>query len=125
MNRKWWTLIAVCTGVFMLLLDITIVNVALPDMQQTLNASFSDLQWVVDAYALTLAALLLTAGSVADLAGRRMVFAVGLVEFSLASLASGLAGTPLVLNLARGAQGVGAAMMFATSLALLAQAFSG
>src|SRR3954451_17154672 len=125
MERKWWTLILVCVATFMLLLDITIVNVALPSIQTSLHASFSDLQWVVDAYALTLAALLLTAGSVADLVGRRLVFAIGLVEFSLASLASGLAGTPLVLNLARGAQGVGAAMMFATSLALLAQAFSG
>jgi EmrB/QacA subfamily drug resistance transporter len=123
--NRWWTLSVVCVAIFMLLLDVTIVNVALPSIQTSLDASFSDLQWVVDAYALTLAALLLTAGSVADLVGRRLVFAIGLVEFSLASLASGLAGTPLVLNLARGAQGVGAAMMFATSLALLAQAFSG
>ena len=69
MDRKWWTLIAVCVATFMLLLDITIVNVALPDIQRELNASFSDLQWVIDAYALTLAALLLTSGSLADLMG--------------------------------------------------------
>src|SRR4051812_4461993 len=123
--NRWWTLSVVCVAIFMLLLDVTIVNVALPSIQTSLEASFSDLQWVVDAYALTLAALLLTAGSVADLVGRRRVFAIGLVEFSIASLASGLASTPLMLNLARGAQGIGAAMMFATSLALLAQAFSG
>ena len=61
-DPKWWTLAAVCTGVFMLLLDITIVNVALPDIQRELDASLSDLQWVIDAYALSLAALLLTAG---------------------------------------------------------------
>ena len=70
-GNKWWTLVAVCSGTFMLLLDVTIVNVALPDIQTALGASFSDLQWVVDAYALTLAALLLTAGSLADLFGRR------------------------------------------------------
>ena len=77
MASKWWTLVAVCTGVFMLLLDITIVNVALPDIQRDLDASLSDLQWVIDAYALTLAALLLTAGSLADLLGRRRLFAIG------------------------------------------------
>jgi MFS family permease len=73
-EKKWWTLVAVCLGTFMLLLDVTIVNVALPDIQQSLHASFSDLQWVVDAYALTLASLLLTAGSLADLFGRRLLF---------------------------------------------------
>src|SRR5439155_19756398 len=69
--NKWMTLVAVCLGTFMLLLDVTIVNVALPDIQTSLSASFSDLQWVVDAYALTLAALLLTAGSLADMYGRK------------------------------------------------------
>src|ERR1700727_1724101 len=76
MERKWWTLLAVCTGVFMLLLDITIVNVALPYIQQAFHASLADLQWVIDAYALTLAAFLLTSGSIAALVGRRLVFAV-------------------------------------------------
>jgi hypothetical protein len=71
--HKWWTLVAVCLGTFMLLLDVTIVNVALPDIQSALHSSFSDLQWVVDAYALTLASLLLTAGSLADLFGRRLL----------------------------------------------------
>ncbi len=125
MDRKWWTLIAVCIGTFMLLLDVTIVNVALPSIQRALNASFSDLQWVVDAYALTLAALLLTTGSLADLFGRRRMFVIGLVIFSLSSLLSGIAADPLLLNLARGAQGVGGAAMFSTSLALLGSAFQG
>jgi EmrB/QacA subfamily drug resistance transporter len=125
MDRKWWTLIAVCVGTFMLLLDVTIVNVALPAIQSSLNASFSDLQWVVDAYSLLLAALLLTTGSLADLYGRKRVFVIGLVIFILSSLASGLAQSPLWLNLARGAQGIGGAAMFSTSLALLGSAFQG
>ena len=122
---KWWTLICVAIGTFMLLLDITIVNVALPAIQTELDASFSDLQWVVDAYALTLASLLLVSGSVADLLGRRRVFVTGLVLFSVASLACGLAGSPTVLTFARAVQGIGGAMLFATSLSLLAQSYQG
>jgi EmrB/QacA subfamily drug resistance transporter len=125
MDRKWWTLIAVCVGTFMLLLDVTIVNVALPAIQTSLKANFSDLQWVVDAYALMLAALLLTTGSLADLFGRRLVFMIGLAIFSVSSLLSGVASDPLWLNLARGAQGIGGAAMFSTSLALLGTAFQG
>jgi EmrB/QacA subfamily drug resistance transporter len=125
LERKWWTLIAVCTAIFMLLLDITVVNVALPDIQRSLHASFSDLQWVVDAYSLTLAAFLLTAGVIGDIFGRREVFAIGLAVFSAASLVCGLSTTSLMLNLARGVQGTGGAIMFATSLALIAQAFQG
>ena len=125
MERKWWTLIAVSVAIFMLLLDITVVNVALPSIQAALKSSFSDLQWVVNAYALTLAAFLLTAGSVADLIGRRRVFVLGLIVFTASSAVCGLSTTPLMLNLARAVQGVGGAMMFATSLALLAQAFHG
>ncbi len=125
MERKWWTLIAVCIGIFMLLLDITVVNVALPDIQRALHANFADLQWVVNAYALTLAALLLTAGAIADLIGRRRVFAAGLVVFTVSSLVCGLSTSALMLNLARAVQGVGGAIMFATSLALIAQAFQG
>jgi EmrB/QacA subfamily drug resistance transporter len=123
MDRKWWTLIAVCTGVFMLLLDVTIVNVALPQIEIAFKANLSDLQWVIDAYALTLAALLLTAGSIADLAGRRRVFATGIVVFTLGSALCGVAQSSLFLSLARALQGVGGAIMFATALALLAQAF--
>ncbi len=125
LERKWWTLIAVCTATFMLLLDITVVNVALPDIQRSLHASFSDLQWVVDAYSLTLAAFMLTAGVVGDMFGRRGVFAIGLGVFTASSLLCGLSTSSLVLNLARGAQGVGGAIMFATSLALIAAAFQG
>ncbi|HMD46489.1 MAG TPA: MFS transporter [Acidimicrobiales bacterium] len=125
LERKWWTLITVCTAIFMLLLDITVVNVALPDIQRSLNASFSSLQWVIDAYALTLAAFLLTAGVVGDMYGRREVFAIGLAVFTLASLLCGLSTTSLMLDLARAVQGVGGAIMFATSLALIAQAFHG
>jgi EmrB/QacA subfamily drug resistance transporter len=124
-TRKWWTLAAVCTGVFMLLLDITIVNVALPDIERTFGASLSDLQWVISAYALTLAAFLLTSGSLADLYGRQLLFAVGIVIFTTGSLCCGLATSSLFLTIARGGQGVGGAIMFATSLALLAQAFQG
>src|SRR5438132_6003631 len=98
MARKWWTLTAVVIGVFMLLLDITIVNVALPQIERAFGASLSDLQWVIDAYALTLAALLLTAGSVADLAGRRRVFAAGIVVFTVGSILCGVAQSSLFLS---------------------------
>jgi MFS family permease len=125
MDRKWWTLVAVCIGTFMLLLDVTIVNVALPKIQAGLGSSFTDLQWVIDAYALTLAALLLTAGSLADLVGRRRIFTIGLVVFSAASLLCGVAQSPLMLNISRAVQGIGGAMMFATSLALLGNAYRG
>lgn len=123
MARKWWTLGAVCVATFMLLLDITVVNTALPAIQDDLGGSFADLQWVVDAYALSLAALVLTAGSLADRLGRRRVFAAGLAIFSVASLLCALAPDPTLLNLARGLQGVGGAIMFAVSLALVAQEF--
>ena len=125
MEQKWWTLIAVCVGIFMLLIDITVVNVALPSIQRSLHANFSDLQWVVNAYALTLAALLLTAGSLADLFGRKRLFVVGLVIFTASSLACGLAQSPVMLNVSRAIQGVGGAIMLATSLALIADAFRG
>jgi EmrB/QacA subfamily drug resistance transporter len=123
MDRKWWTLIAVSVATFMLLLDITVVNVALPSIRDDLGASFTDLQWVVDAYALTLAALVLTAGSLADRLGRRRLFAAGLAIFSVASLLCALAPDPTFLNLARALQGIGGAAMFAVSLALVAQEF--
>jgi EmrB/QacA subfamily drug resistance transporter len=123
MERKWWTLIAVSVATFMLLLDITVVNVALPSIREDLGASFTDLQWVIDSYALTLAALVLTAGSLADRLGRRRVFGIGLGLFSVASLLCGLAPDPTFLNLARAAQGIGGAAMFAVSLALIAQEF--
>jgi EmrB/QacA subfamily drug resistance transporter len=125
MERKWWTLVLISIATFMLLLDITIVNVALPDIQRDLHASLSSLQWVVDAYSLTLAAFLLTAGSLGDRLGRRRVFSIGFGVFTLASLLCGISGDPTLLNLARGLQGVGGAAMFATSLALIGQEFHG
>ena len=109
----------------MLLLDITIVNVALPAIESALHASFSDLQWVVDAYALALATCVLTAGALADLFGRKRLFVIGIVLFTIASAACGIAGDPLFLIIARGAQGIGGATMFATALALLSQEFHG
>ncbi|HEX5851947.1 MAG TPA: MFS transporter [Solirubrobacteraceae bacterium] len=125
MERKWWTLIAVCVATFMLLLDITVVNTALPSIREDLHSSFTDLQWVVDAYALTLAAFVLTSGSLADRLGRKRVFMIGVGIFTFASLLCGLSGSPTVLNLSRALQGVGGAVMFAVSLALLAQEWRG
>src|SRR5688572_3452669 len=123
MARKWWTLLAVSVATFMLLLDITVVNTALPAIEEDLGASFTDLQWVIDAYALSLAAFVLTAGSLADRLGRRRTFAIGLGIFSLASLLCALAPDSTFLNLARALQGIGGAVMFAVSLALIAQEF--
>jgi EmrB/QacA subfamily drug resistance transporter len=122
-GTKWWTLATVSVATFMLLLDITVVNVALPSIRRDLDATFTDLQWVIDAYTLALAALVLTAGSLADRLGRRRVFATGLVVFSLASLLAGLAPDPTFLNVTRVVQGVGGAILFAVSLALVAQEF--
>ena len=125
MERKWWTLVLISIATFMLLLDITVVNVALPDIRRALGASLSSLQWVVDAYSLTLAAFLLTAGSLGDRLGRRRVFSIGFGIFTFASFLCGIAGDPTLLNLARGLQGIGGAAMFATSLALIGQEFHG
>src|ERR1700758_675554 len=124
MTRKWWTLLTVSVGTFMLLLDITVVNTALPSIQKDLSASFTDVQWVIDAYTLSLAAIVLTAGSLADRLGRGDVFAVGLGIFSAASLAAGLAPDATFLTIARAIQGIGGAAMFAVSLALVAQEFA-
>jgi EmrB/QacA subfamily drug resistance transporter len=125
MTRKWWTLATVCLGILMLLLDITIVNVALPSIANDLGATFSDLQWTIDAYALSLAAVMLVCGSLGDLLGHRSVFAAGLALFTAASLLCGLASDPLFLILSRAVQGVGGAAMFAASLALIGQEFRG
>jgi len=122
--RKWWTLGVVCAATFMLLLDTNIVAVALPSIASDLNASFDDLQWVIDAYSLGLAVLLLTAGALSDVLGRRQVFAIGLVVFTTFSAVCGLAWSATVLDVARGLQAVGGAMMFATAVALIAQEFT-
>src|ERR1700749_588222 len=125
MDKKWWTLLAVCAGMFMLLLDVTIVVVAQPAIQEGLHASFTDVQWVLDAYALTLASLLLTSGVLADRYGRKLLFLIGLVIFTLGSLLCGVAQDPVILIVARSGEGVGGAIMFATSLALLGHSFRG
>ncbi|MFJ8025505.1 MFS transporter [Streptomyces sp. NPDC096311] len=125
MDKKWWTLIAVCLSTFMLLLGVTIVVVAQPAIQGGLHASFSEVQWTLDGYALTLAALLLTSGALADRYGRKRLFAIGLTIFTLGSLTCGLAADPLMLIVSRCVQGVGAAVMFSTSLALLGHSFRG
>ena len=125
MERKWRVLIVVCVAVFMLLLDITVVNVALPDIEKELHTSFTDLQWVIDAYALTLAATMLNAGSLGDLLGRKRVFLVAIALFTIASVLCGAAQSPAWLIVARGAQGIGGAGMFAVSLAIITQEFHG
>ena len=125
MERKWRALIIVCVAIFMLLLDITVVNVALPSIQRQLHTSFTDLEWVIDAYALLLATCMLNAGTLGDLLGRKRIFIGGVVLFTLASALCGSATSPLFLNLARGLQGVGGAAMFAVSLAILSQEFHG
>src|SRR6202451_1207521 len=125
MDKKWWTLLAACTVTFILRVDLTIVIVPQPAIQGGLHASFSDVQWVLDAYALTLASLLLTSGVLADRYGRKRLFQIGLIIFTAGSLLCGVAQNPLMLILSRSGQGVGGAIMFATSLALLAQSFQG
>jgi EmrB/QacA subfamily drug resistance transporter len=125
MERKWWSLLAVCLATFMLLLDITVVNVALPDIQKDLDTNLTGLQWVVDSYTLLLSAFTLTMGTLADRFGRRRLFVIGVGLFTFASLLCGLATSATFLHLARGLQGIGGAAMFATSLALIAQEFEG
>jgi len=124
-RARRWTLVAVCTTTFMLLLDIPIVNVALPSIQRHLDAGLTGLEWVVDAYALTLAALILTAGALADRFGRRLLFIVGVLVFTAASFVCGIAWSIVALDIARAAQGVGGAALFATALALIGHEYRG
>ena len=123
--RKWWPLVAVCLGTFMLLVDVTIVNVALPQMAVDLDTSYTSLQWVVDGYALSLAVLLLGAGALGDRFGYRRLYIGGLVLFALSSLACGLAGDDRMLIIARVVQGIGAAAMFTTTFALINSSYEG
>src|SRR5581483_8814854 len=122
-NRKWWTLGAVAFGLFMIMLDNTIVNVALPTLQRSLHLKISELEWVVTGYALTFGALMLTGGKLADLFGRRRIFVVGLVVFTASSLACGLAGSATPLIAWRVVQGVGAAMMNPSTLSIITVTF--
>lgn len=122
---RWWTLLVVAVGTFMLLLDLSVVSIALPQIHASLHTSFAELQWVFDAYALTLAVFLVTAGSLADRLGRRVLFQTGFAVFTAASLACALSQTAAELNIARGAQGVGAAILFAVGPAMLGFEFHG
>jgi EmrB/QacA subfamily drug resistance transporter len=122
-NKKWWTLAAVAFGLFMIMLDNTIVNVALPSIQRSLHMSLSSLEWIVTAYALTFAALLITGGKLGDLYGRKRMFIAGLVVFTLASLACGLAPNAGFLIGARAVQGVGAALMNPATLSIITATF--
>ncbi|HLW01507.1 MAG TPA: MFS transporter [Ktedonobacterales bacterium] len=131
--RRWWALAATNFGLFMALLDVTIVNVALPTIGKDLNASFADLQWVVNAYGLALAVFLVTAGRLGDLFGRKRLFIIGLGVFSLGSLCAALAGNVSidglshiqVLLAARVLQGIGGSIMLPLSLAIIAATFQG
>ena len=123
--RKWMPLVTIGLGTFMLLVDVTIVNVALPDIAADLKTGLGDLQWVIDIYALALAALLLGVGSAADRFGHRAVYLIGMVVFALSSLACALSAGSSGLIAARGVQGIGGAAMFATTIALLSSAYSG
>lgn len=123
LERRWVTLIAVCGSTFMLLMDVSIVQVALPTIERHFGASFADLQWVIDAYALALSTLILTWGATSDLFGRKRVFMIGLSVFTVASLACGFAMSSTELIWFRALQGVGGAAMFATGLALVGQEF--
>ena len=122
-NRKWWTLGAVAFGLFMIMLDNTIVTVALPTIKRDLRLGISELEWIVTAYTLTFAAFILIGGKLADVLGRRLMFNVGLGIFTLSSLACGLAGDAVVLIGARAVQGVGAAIMIPSTLSIVAAAF--
>src|SRR5256885_8925422 len=122
-NRKWWTLVAVAVGLFMIMLDNTVVNVALPSIQKDLRIGTSELEWVFNAYALTFGVLLLTGGKLADLFGRRAIFIAGLVIFTGASLWCGLAGGAASLIAARTVQGIGAAMMNPATLSIITATF--
>ena len=122
-NRKWWTLVAVSFGLFMIMLDNTVVNVALPSIRADLGISISELEWVVNAYALTFGVLLLSGGKLADLLGRRRIFIAGLVIFTGRSLWCGLAGSAGSLIAARSVQGVGAALMNPATLSIITATF--
>ena len=132
-SHKWWALAAVCFGLFMALLDVTIVNVALPTIQKSLNAPFSDLEWVIDAYALSFAVVLITSSRLGDIIGRKKVFITGLSIFSLGSLLCALSGDftfgglahITTLNLARAFQGLGASAMMPLSLSIISAEFHG
>src|SRR5919197_172930 len=123
-NRRWWALGALGVSVFMIMLDNTVVSLALPTIQRDLGASLTQLEWVVNAYTLVFAVILLTGGKLADFVGRRLVFVAGLVVFTASSLACGLAGSGGFLIGARGVQGIGAALMLPAKLSIITATFT-
>src|SRR5687768_12001813 len=122
-NRRWWTLAAMCFALFMIMLDNTVVNVALPSIQDDLDATISSLEWTVNAYTLSFAVLLVTGGRLGDIFGRRRMFMFGVVVFALSSAAIGLAPDQTWLVLGRAVQGVGAALMMPATLSIITNAF--
>jgi MFS family permease len=122
-NAKWWTLGAMCSALFMLMLDNTVVNVALPSIQRDLGTSIGELEWTVNGYTLSLAVLLVTGGRLGDIFGRRLMFNVGVVIFALSSATAGLAASPGMLVARRVVQGVGAALMMPATLSIVTHAF--
>jgi EmrB/QacA subfamily drug resistance transporter len=122
-NRKWWTLGAMCFALFMIMLDNTIVNVALPSIQKDLGASISGLEWTINGYTLSFAVLLATGGRLGDIFGRRLMFLIGVVVFALSSATAGFAPDETALVLSRVVQGVGAALMMPGTLSIITDAF--
>jgi EmrB/QacA subfamily drug resistance transporter len=122
-NRRWWTLGAMCFALFMVMLDNTVVNVALPSIQRDLHASLSSLEWTVNAYTLTFAVLIVTGGRLGDIFGRRRMFLFGVVVFGLSSLVLGFAPNDTALVAFRAIQGIGAAFMMPATLSIITQAF--
>src|SRR6476620_9148388 len=122
-NRKWWTLFAMCFALFMIMLDNTVVNVALPSIQRDLHASISSLEWTVNAYTLTFAVLLVTGGRLGDIFGRRRMFMGGVIVFAASSALIGFAPTQEVLVIGRAVQGIGAAFMMPGTLSIISNTF--
>jgi MFS family permease len=122
-NSRWWTLGAMCFALFMIMLDNTVVNVALPSIQRDLHASLQALEWTMNAYTLTFAVLMVTGGRLGDIFGRRRLFLFGVAVFGVSSLAIGLAPNDTVLVGFRAVQGIGAAFMMPATLSIITQAF--
>ena len=122
-NRKWWTLASLTFALFMIMLDNTVVNVALPSIQRDLGIDQSELEWIVTGYALSFAVFLLSGGKLADMVGRRRIFMIGLAVFTVSSLLCGLAGGAGLLIAARVVQGVGAALMLPATLSIVTATF--
>src|SRR5438309_2322609 len=122
-NSRWWTLGAMCFALFMVMLDITVVNVSLPSIQRDLHANLSALEWTVNAYTLTFAVLMVTGGRLGDIFGRRRMFLFGVVVFGLSSAAIGFAPNDTALVAFRAVQGIGAAFMMPGTLSIITQSF--